>query len=60
MLIEGTVFRTHSGNYYVQTDADGVLACKLRGNLKKELVYFTSGSNPAGWTMPKSAARRTR
>ena len=46
MLIEGTVFRTHSGNYYVQTDADGIIACKLRGNLKKELVYFTSGSNP--------------
>ena len=45
MLIEGTVFRTHSGNYYVQTDAAGVLVCKLRGNLKKELVYSTSGSH---------------
>ena len=46
MLIEGTVFRTHSGNYYVQTDTEGVVVCKLRGNLKKELVYSTSGSNP--------------
>lgn len=46
MLIEGTVFRTHSGNYYVQTDAAGVVVCKLRGTLKKELVYSTSGSNP--------------
>ena len=46
LLIEGTVFRTHSGNYYVQTDTEGVVVCKLRGNLKKELVYSTSGSNP--------------
>ena len=46
MLIDGTVFRTHSGNYYVQTDTAGVVVCKLRGNLKKELVYSTSGSSP--------------
>lgn len=46
MLIEGTVFRTHSGNYFVQTDSGEVAVCKLRGNLKKELVYSTSGSNP--------------
>ncbi len=46
MLIEGTVFRTHSGNYYVQTDTAGVLVCKLRGNLKKELIYSTSDSRP--------------
>ncbi len=45
MLIEGTVFRTHSGNYYVQTDTAGVVVCKLRGNLKKELVYSTSNSH---------------
>ena len=45
MLIEGTVFRTHSGNYYVQTDTSGVVICKLRGNLKKELVYSTSASH---------------
>jgi ribosome biogenesis GTPase len=42
-LAEGTVFRTHSGNYYVQTEGAGVVACKLRGNLKKELVYSTGG-----------------
>ena len=46
MLTEGTVFRTHSGNYYVQTEDAGVVVCKLRGNLKKELVYSTSGSRP--------------
>jgi len=46
LLIEGTVFRTHSGNYYVQTDTAGVLVCKLRGNLKKELIYSTSDSRP--------------
>ncbi len=46
MLIEGTVFRTHSGNYYIQADRGEVIVCKLRGNLKKELVYSTSGSNP--------------
>jgi ribosome biogenesis GTPase len=46
LLIEGTVFRTHSGNYYVQSDNDGIVVCKLRGNLKKELIYSTSGSSP--------------
>lgn len=46
MQIEGIVFRTHSGNYYVQTETQGVVVCKLRGNLKKELVYATSGSHP--------------
>ena len=45
-MTDGTVFRTHSGNYYVQTDGGGVAVCKLRGNLKKELVYSTSGSHP--------------
>ena len=46
-LIEGTVFRTHSGNYYVQPLGGGPeIVCKLRGNLKKELVYSTSGSRP--------------
>ena len=44
-LAEGTVFRVQSGNYFVQTDA-GVIVCKLRGNLKKELVYTTSTSRP--------------
>ena len=46
-LLEGTVFRTHSGNYYVQPLGGGPeIVCKLRGNLKKELVYSTSGSRP--------------
>lgn len=40
-LLEGLVFRVHSGNYFVQTES-GVVVCKLRGNLKKELVYSTS------------------
>ena len=43
-MAEGTVFRVQSGNYFVQTDAAGVIVCKLRGNLKKELVYSTSDS----------------
>lgn len=47
LLLEGTVFRTHSGNYYVQPEGGGPeVVCKLRGNLKKELVYSTSGSRP--------------
>jgi ribosome biogenesis GTPase len=41
---EGTVFRVNSGNYFVQTQTHGIVVCKLRGNLKKELVYSTSGS----------------
>jgi ribosome biogenesis GTPase len=45
VLAEGTVFRVQSGNYSVQTP-QGVLVCKLRGNLKKELIYTTSGSRP--------------
>ena len=45
-LAEGTVFRVQSGNYFVQTETDGVVVCKLRGNLKKELVYSTSSSRP--------------
>jgi ribosome biogenesis GTPase len=45
-LSKGTVFRVSSGNYFVQTEDSGVVVCKLRGNLKKELVYSTSGSRP--------------
>ena len=44
MLLEGTVFRVNSGNYFVSTETGGVIVGKLRGNLKKELVYSTSGS----------------
>lgn len=58
MLINGTVFRTHSGNYYVQTDgAAGVVVCKLRGNLKKELVYSTSTSHAR--RVEQTSKRRT-
>jgi len=46
MTIPGTVFRVHSGNYHVATVEMGVVVCKLRGNLKKEFVYRTSGSLP--------------
>lgn len=45
-LKEGIVFRTHSGNYFVQLDGGETVVCKLRGNLKKELVYSTSDSRP--------------
>lgn len=45
VLAEGTVFRVQSGNYWVHTP-DGNVVGKLRGNLKKELVYSTSGSRP--------------
>jgi ribosome biogenesis GTPase len=44
MLLEGTVFRVNSGNYFVSTETGGVIVGKLRGNLKKELVYSTSAS----------------
>ena len=57
MRLEGTVFRTHSGNYYVQTDTAGVVVCKLRGNLKKELVYSTSNSHAR--RVEQTAKRRT-
>jgi ribosome biogenesis GTPase len=42
----GTVFQINSGNYFVKTEMAEVIVCKLRGNLKKELVYSTSGSRP--------------
>jgi len=43
--LRGTVFRVNSGNYHVLTGR-GEFVCRLRGNLKKELVYSTSGSRP--------------
>lgn len=43
-LREGIVFRVSSGNYFVRAHDMGEVACKLRGNLKKELVYSTSDS----------------
>lgn len=38
------MFRVHSGNYHVRTPDGQDYVCKLRGNLKKELIYSTSGS----------------
>ena len=47
MLIEGTIFRGNSGNYSVRPRGGGPdYIVKLRGNLKKELEYSTSISNP--------------
>ncbi|MDQ2688055.1 MAG: ribosome small subunit-dependent GTPase A [Armatimonadota bacterium] len=43
-LREGIVFRVSSGNYFVRAHDAGEVVCKLRGNLKKELVYSTSDS----------------
>lgn len=43
-LQEGIVFRVSSGNYFVQAHEAGEVVCRLRGNLKKELVYSTSDS----------------
>ena len=53
MLLEGTVYRVNSGNYYIQTDTRETIICKLRGNLKKELVYTTSTSRPKRVTEAK-------
>lgn len=43
-LLEGIVFRVSSGNYYVRAHDAGEIVCRLRGNLKKELVFSTSDS----------------
>jgi ribosome biogenesis GTPase len=50
-LIEGTVFRGSSGSYFVRPVGDDPhhrreYVLRLRGNLKKELIYTTSGSRP--------------
>lgn len=42
--VEGIVFRVSSGNYFVRAHNAGEIVCRLRGNLKKELVYSTSDS----------------
>jgi len=45
--LKGTVFKGTSGNYFVRVaGSDVVHIVKLRGNLKKELVYSTSISQP--------------
>ena len=48
-MAEGLVLRAISGQYIVQTDGDNsaaprIMRCLLRGNLKKDLTYNTSGS----------------
>lgn len=42
---EGIVLRRATGALHVQV-GDRVVTCRLRGNLKKELVFSTSGSRP--------------
>lgn len=51
MLIEGVVFRGSSGSYFVRPNGADPhhwreYVLRLRGNLKKELVFSTSGSRP--------------
>ncbi|MDR3707299.1 MAG: ribosome small subunit-dependent GTPase A [Capsulimonadaceae bacterium] len=47
MLLDGTVFRGESGNYSVRVrGGTQVYVVRLRGNLKKDLEYSTSGSRP--------------
>jgi len=41
--LDGIIVRATTGLYQVQTD-EGRLACRLRGNLKKDLEFTTSGS----------------
>lgn len=42
-IIDGTVLRVSRGEYVVETD-HGTFRCKLRGKLRKELIYTTSKS----------------
>ena len=49
---EGIVVRANSGVYSVQSNGH-VVHCSLRGNLKKEFAYSTSGSNPRRVTKAK-------
>lgn len=42
-ILDGTVLRVSRGEYVVETD-HGTFRCKLRGKLRKELVYSTSKS----------------
>jgi ribosome biogenesis GTPase len=43
---QGTVYRVNSGNYSVRLDSGETVVCRLRGLLKKDLVFATSGSRP--------------
>jgi len=46
MTVEGVVYKGSSGLYTVRTNTGQDVAAKLRGNMKKELEYSTSGSRP--------------
>ena len=55
---EGVVLQVHSGQFIVHADADKEqhprkLLCTLRGNLKKDFTFSTSGSNPRRVTRAK-------
>ena len=57
-LLEGVVLRAISGQYLVHADAEKesvprLYRCSLRGNLKKDLTYSTSGSQPRRVTRAK-------
>ncbi len=57
-LHEGLVLKVHSGKYVVHADADKEsrphsLTCILRGNLKKQFTYSSSGSQPRRVTRAK-------
>ena len=49
---DGIVVRSNSGIYSVQSNGH-VVHCSLRGNLKKDFAYSTSGSNPRRVTKAK-------
>jgi ribosome biogenesis GTPase len=55
-LIDGTIIESNRGQYRVET-ADGVLVCTLRGRLRKQLEYGTSGSTPQRVTRARTRAR---
>ena len=58
--LEGTVYRGNSGNYSIRVPGDDrEYIARLRGNLKKEFVYSTSGSGPNVSLRRRSAGRPT-
>ncbi len=55
---EGVVLKVHSGHFVVHADVDKeqhprTLLCTVRGNLKKDFTFSTSGSNPRRVTRAK-------
>jgi ribosome biogenesis GTPase len=54
MLLEGVVYRGNSGLYEIRVDGDETpYVARLKGTLKKELIYSTSGSRPLRVTQAK-------